>query len=223
MNSFRHIIIVAGGTGSRIKNNLPKQFIEINGKPIIIHTLEKFYTFDASIQAYIAVHPEFMNHLHSLITSYFPEKNIQLIKGGETRFHSVKNALSLLKNHLGIVGIHDAARPMVSVLTIEKCFSEAAIKGNAIPTVPVNDSIRKIDNGCSYAVNRNHYKIVQTPQCFAIDQIQRAFEQDYDPSFTDDAGVFEKAGGHIHLVEGNVENSKITYPSDLIIAQHYLQ
>lgn len=223
MNSFRHIIIVAGGTGSRIDGSLPKQFIEINGKPLIIYTLEKFFQFDDAIRVYIAVHGDYIAHMQTLISKYFANKTIEVTIGGETRFHSVKNALSLLKNQLGITGIHDAARPMVSVQTIEKCFNQASITGNAIPAIPINDSIRKIENGKNYSVNRNTYRIIQTPQCFAIDSIRKAFEQKYDSSFTDDASVFEKAGGTIRLVEGNIENIKITYPSDLIIAQHYLK
>jgi 2-C-methyl-D-erythritol 4-phosphate cytidylyltransferase len=219
----KHILIVAGGTGSRINNSLPKQFIEINNKPIIIHTIERFISFEPEIHLYIAVHPDFLEHMRKLIADYFPGKEISITIGGETRFHSVLNGLKMISTDSGIVGIHDAARPLVSSETIKRCFSVAAEKGNAIPFISVNESLRHVTNDDNMAVNRNEYRIIQTPQCFQVGLIKKAFKQAYNSAFTDDASVMEKAGYKINLVEGNTENIKITYPIDLIIAQHYLK
>ncbi len=223
MSNKKYIIIVAGGTGSRINNSVPKQFIEINGKPIIVYTINKFYAFDPNIQVCIAVHPDYTNHLESLLKNYFPDKNILYTQGGETRFHSVKNALELIKDNEAVIGIHDAARPMVSVETIQRCFDTAQKNGNATPAIPVNESLRLVKENKNAAVLRSDYRIIQTPQCFQSELIKKAFTQPYDHSFTDDASVLEQAGHSIYLVEGNPENIKITYPSDLIIAQHLLK
>lgn len=222
MNTQKHLIIVAGGTGSRIKNELPKQFIEINGTPIIVHTLQKFFQYNPSILVYIAVHKDYETHLKLVLHKFLPEKKIEITVGGNTRFHSVKNALNLVPSK-GIVAIHDAARPMVSLETITRCFKTAQTNGNATPCVSVNESLRQVSGKNNKAVNRSDFKIIQTPQCFKVELIKKAFEQSYHESFTDDASVFEKAGHHIVLTEGNVENIKITYPIDLILAQHLLK
>lgn len=223
MSANNHIIIVAGGTGSRMNNALPKQFIEINGKPVIIHTLEKFYSFDPEIKVYIAIHENYSELLNSLLKTFFFEKKIQNTVGGETRFHSVKNALALIEDPNGIVGIHDAARPMVSIQTIRNCFQTALLKSNAIPAIEINESIRKVNKNGNVSVNRKEFKIIQTPQCFKIDLLKNAFELPYLPEFTDDASVVEKAGHKINLVEGNPENMKITYAFDLRIAGLFLK
>ncbi len=223
MDYEKHILIVAGGTGSRINNSLPKQFIEINNKPVIIHTIERFIAFDKDINIYISVHTDFMQHMQKLVAEFFPGKNIQLTDGGETRFHSVQNGLKMISSDSGVVGIHDAARPLVNTETIKRCFDSAAEKGNAVPCISINESLRQINADKNVAVNRTDYKIIQTPQCFNVSLIKKALEQTYIPEFTDDASVLEKAGHKINLVEGNTENIKITYPVDLIIAEHYLK
>lgn len=217
-----NVVIVAGGTGSRMHSNIPKQFIEIKGKPIIVHTIEKFIEFDEYINIIVSVHPEYMTDANFMLAEFFPEKNIHLVAGGETRFHSVKNGLNAIANKNDIVGIHDAARPFVSVDTIRRCFETAALKGNAIPVVPVNESLRLVTNGINKAVSREDYKIVQTPQCFVVSTIKEAFHQEYSPFFTDDATVLEGMGENICLVEGNPENIKITNPYDLTFAELYL-
>lgn len=223
MNYSQHnVVIVAGGTGSRMHSNIPKQFIEIKGKPIIVHTIEKFIEFDEYINIIVSVHPEYMTDANFMLAEFFPEKNIHLVAGGETRFHSVKNGLNAIVNRNDIVGIHDAARPFVSVDTIRRCFETAALKGNAIPVVPVNESLRLVTNGINKAVSREDYKIVQTPQCFVVSTIKEAFLQEYSPFFTDDATVLEGMGENICLVEGNPENIKITNPYDLTFAELYL-
>lgn len=223
MPNQEHIIIVAGGSGKRIKGNIPKQFIEVNGKPLLVYTIEKFLSYNPEINMCIVVHKDYLQHLNDLLKKYFPSKNIATTIGGDTRFNSVKNGLELIEESNSVVGIHDAARPMVSVDTIKRCFETAAQKGNAIPVVDVNESIRVIENNSNKAVNRTNYKVIQTPQCFNTTAIKKAFEQDYSILFTDDASVLEKTGEKIILVEGNTENIKITHDTDLILAQHLLK
>lgn len=221
-HSQYNIIIVAGGTGSRMQSTVPKQFIEIKGKPILIHTIQKFIEFDEFINVIVCLHKDYMSDANFMLAEYFPDKNIQIVVGGETRFHSVKNGLSCISNKNDIVGIHDAARPFVSMETIKRCFETAAKKGNAIPVSPINESIRMVTNSINKAVSRDDYKIVQTPQCFLVSKIKEAFEQDYSPFFTDDATVLEGMDETINLVEGNFENIKITNPYDLKFAELYL-
>ena len=223
MTGQEYIIIVAGGSGKRIKSNIPKQFIEVNGKSLIVYTIEKFFAYNPAIGMCIVVHRDYLQHLNDLIKKYFPGKTIRTTIGGDTRFDSVKKGLELMEPDNTVVGIHDAARPMVSVETIKRCFETAAQKGNATPVINVTDSLRVIENNSNKAVNRNNYKVIQTPQCFNASAIKKAFEQDYSSLFTDDASVLEKTGGKIFLVEGNVENIKITHDTDLILAQHLLK
>lgn len=217
-----NVIIVAGGTGTRMQSNVPKQFIEIHQKPILIHTIEKFFDFDEFINVIVCVHKDYVTEANFMLAEFFPEKNIQVVLGGETRFHSVKNGLNSISNKNDIVGIHDAARPLVSVETIKRCFETAAQKGNAIPVIPVNESLRMVTNTINKAVSRDDYQIVQTPQCFVVSKIKEAFEQPYSPFFTDDATVLEGMDETIYLVEGNTENIKITNPEDLKKAELYL-
>lgn len=217
-----NIIIVAGGKGSRMQSAVPKQFLEIHGKPVLVHTIEKFVEFDEHINVVVVVHKDYITDANFMLAEYFPENNIQIVAGGETRFHSVKNGLKCIANKNDVVGIHDAARPLVSIETIKRCFETAAQKGNAIPVVPVNESLRMVTNGINKAVSRDDYKIVQTPQCFVVSKIKEAFEQVYSPFFTDDATVLEGMDETIYLVEGNTENIKITNPEDLKKAEFYL-
>ncbi|MES2133971.1 MAG: 2-C-methyl-D-erythritol 4-phosphate cytidylyltransferase [Bacteroidota bacterium] len=221
-HSQYNVIIVAGGTGTRMQSTVPKQFIEIKGKPILIHTIEKFIEFDEFINIVVCVHHDYLTDANFMLAEYFPEKNIHTVVGGETRFHSVKNGLNCIANKNDIVGIHDAARPFVSVDTIKRCFETAAKQGNAIPVSPVNESLRMISNGINKAVSREDYKIIQTPQCFIVSKIKEAFNQEYSPFFTDDATVLEGMDERIYLVEGNPENIKITNPYDLKFAELYL-
>lgn len=219
----QYIIIVAGGTGSRMKTDIPKQFLEVGGEAIIIRTVRRFLEYDSEIKIIISVHKDFRIYTEELLLkSGLANRSIQLTEGGMTRFDSVKNGLLLIKDNSAIVGIHDAARPFVSTQTISNCFKTAVNKGNAIPCIPVNESLRMTDQDLSQAVKRDQYKVVQTPQCFRVSEIKEAFLQPYNPSFTDDATVLEFAGGTIHLVEGNIENIKITSPFDLLIANAIL-
>lgn len=223
MSAQEHIIIVAGGSGKRIKANIPKQYIEVNGKPLIVYTIDVFFRYNPDINMCIVAHKDYLNYLNDLLRKYFPGKKILTTIGGDTRFESVRKGLQLIDADGAVVGIHDAARPMVSVDTIKHCFETAAQKGNAIPVINVTESIRVIENNTNKAINRSNYKVVQTPQCFNSILIKKAFEQDYSSLFTDDASVLEKTGEKIFLVEGNIENIKITHDTDLILAQHLLK
>lgn len=221
--SKNYVIIVAGGTGSRMRSDVPKQFLKISGTPVIVLSMQKFYEFDPHIQIVIAVHKDFEKQLNSIIHKYFPLKKVLVTIGGETRFHSVKNALNLVPTTASVVGVHDAARPFVSAEVIKNCYATAAKKGNAIPAVTLFESIRQVDVKKNKAVDRTNYKIIQTPQCFKVSLLKKAFTKKYSPKFTDDATVLESIGEKINLVEGNFENIKITNPNDLLIAKAYFK
>lgn len=216
------VIIVAGGTGSRMNNELPKQLIEINDKPVIVYSIEKFQLFNKDIQVIISLHKDYFD-LFEKIKSRFNLKNIQVVPGGDTRYQSVKNALAVLNPDTTIVGVHDAARPLVSLQTIQKTYMAAEQHGAAIPVIDMNESLREINGRESKAVDRTKFKIVQTPQCFKKDILLKAYDMPYSPLFTDDASMVEKTGHQIFITEGNKENIKITYPQDLIVAQTLLQ
>lgn len=215
-------IIVAGGIGNRMKNELPKQFIPINGKEIIIYTIRKFRQYDPALKIIVAVNKNYIDLLKKILTENKIE-NVAIVEGGEKRFHSVKNALAICKEPGAVIGIHDAARPLVSVQTIKNCFETAQQKGNASPAITIAETIRESVNGSNKAANRDNFKIIQTPQCFIASKIKAAFELPYSENFTDDASVLEAHGEKINLVEGNVENIKITHPRDLIIAKALLE
>lgn len=219
----QYVIIVAGGKGSRMQSNTPKQFIEINGEAIIVRTIKAFLNYNSLIKIIISVHKDFKVYLEELLIKHGLNKNnIQITLGGETRFQSVKNGLSLIEDQNAIVGIHDAARPFVSIQTIKTCYDTAKEKGNATPFVFVTDTIRKVDGQFNSSVDRSLFRIIQTPQCFLASKIKDAFAQEYNPIFTDDASVLEYNGEKINLVEGNIENIKITTPFDLSIAKTLL-
>ena len=218
MNHQKCVIIVAGGMGSRMQADLPKQFLELCGRPILIHSIMAFAEAINDIRVVVvlpAAQIEFWQKLCNRHEFTLPH---DIVEGGATRFHSVKNGLSLLHDE-GLVAIHDGVRPLVSKQTITGCFYEAAIHGCAVPVVPVIDSVREVTGSTSRMLNRTALRLIQTPQVFDIASLKKAYEQEYTPSFTDDASVFEKAGYHIHLTEGNVENIKITTPNDLIVAE----
>ncbi len=217
-----YVIIVAGGTGTRMKSKTPKQFLEINKTPVIVLCIKKFLKYKKNISIVIAVHPAFKKELAAICQKYFPKQRIDVVFGGETRYHSVKNALEMIPKEEGVVGIHDAARPFVNVEVIRNCYSVAAKRGNAIPAITVSESIRKASSKKNKAVDRNEFKIIQTPQCFNVKLIKKAFTKKYSKKFTDDATVLENIDEKINLVEGNYENIKITNPNDMIIAKAYM-
>jgi len=215
-------LIVAGGSGTRMKGKLPKQFLELNGKPVLMHTFEAFLRYDSEIN-FVLVLPEVqLLNWKKLCVKYDFNITHSVVSGGETRFQSVKNGLSEIKED-GIVFIHDGVRPLVSVQTIKNCFKTASEKGNALPVISPAESVREVTNGNNKAVDRSRYFLVQTPQTFKVSVIKKAYGQPYQEKFTDDASVLENTGVKIHLVEGNRENIKITYPEDLLIASAFCE
>ena len=182
---------------------IPKQFLEISGKPIVMHTIEKFYSFDNSISIILVLPEQHISLWHKLVEKHNFNIPLQLVNGGETRFNSVKNGLKMIKN--GIVAIHDAVRPLVSADTIKRAFETAILKGNAIPSIKINDSLRILDNYGNKPLDRTLVRIIQTPQCFDVKLIKKAHDQPFDITFTDDASVLENLGEKINLIEGNQE------------------
>lgn len=216
-----YAIIVAGGKGMRMGKDLPKQFLPIDGTPILMHTLQAFYDYDPSMTLIVVLPSDQQAYWSKLCGDYHFTIPHVVVKGGETRFHSVKNGLSCIKGE-GLVAVHDGVRPFVHCDTIDRCFAAAQESGAAVPVVEVVDSLRKVEDEESNAVSRREYRIVQTPQVFDISLLKEAYKQPYTVDFTDDASVVEAYGRKISLVEGNRENIKITSPFDLIIAEAFL-
>jgi 2-C-methyl-D-erythritol 4-phosphate cytidylyltransferase len=213
---------MAGGSGTRMKTEIPKQFIEIAGLPVIMHTILKFEQFDPEIQIIIVLPENQFDLWAELCKKHNFTKIFKLAKGGETRFHSVKNGLKMIDSE-GIVFIHDAVRPLVSVQTLQDCLDTVIVKGNALPVIPVTDSVRISEKDSSFPSDRSKIFLVQTPQTFLTSQIISAYNNVTHSDFTDDATVLESTGVVINLVEGNRENIKITTPADLIIAEAFLK
>lgn len=212
-----YALIVAGGSGRRMESDIPKQFLELNGRPVLMHTIERFKNYNDAIEI-IAVLPEDqLRYWADLQKKYSFEIPHTLVKGGSDRFFSVRNGLKFVTG-TGLVAIHDGVRPLVSTETIRRCFETAEKYGNAIPVISPADSLRMETDQGSIPVNRQFIKQVQTPQVFNIDLIKKAYLQEFCPDFTDDSTVVEKTGERIILVEGNRENIKITNPVDLLIA-----
>ncbi|MGQ0827111.1 MAG: 2-C-methyl-D-erythritol 4-phosphate cytidylyltransferase [Bacteroidota bacterium] len=218
----KYIIIVAGGTGTRMKSQIPKQFIELQGKPILMHTIEKFVKAIPQINIIVVLSKQLHDEWEELCKKYNFKHIIQLTDGGETRFHSVRHGLALVPANC-VVGVHDAARPFVSSKTIINAFEHAEKNGNASPVVPLTESVREVQGGNNKAIDRSKIFIVQTPQCFHSDLLKKAFVQEYRSTFTDDASVVEAMGEKINLIDGNYENIKITTPQDLIIAKALME
>lgn len=204
-----------------MNTELPKQFLLVGQKPIIIRTIEQFIAFDANINLIIVLPQNYHDYFFEIAKKHQLNHPFLLVNGGNTRFQSVKNGLQVITSN-GIVGIHDAVRPFVSVSTLQNCYSTAKKLGNAVPYTPVVESLREITKTGNVAVSRDRFKIIQTPQCFNISLLKQAFQVNYQESFTDDATVFEHSGQKINLVIGNPENIKITTPVDLTIAQAYI-
>ena len=214
------VIIVAGGKGLRMGGDLPKQYIPIQGKPILMRTIEAFHQFNAAMQIILVLPADHQSYWKELCTQYSFTIKHEVAQGGETRFHSVNNGLQLAKGE--IVGVHDGVRPFVSQEVIERCYKMTEKTGATIPVIPVVESVRLVQDGQSEAVNRDAYRLVQTPQVFSAEVLRKAYMQEFNSLFTDDASVVEAAGHAITLVEGNRENIKITTPFDLKISSALL-
>lgn len=218
----RTVIIVAGGKGMRMGGSLPKQFIPLQGKPVLMHTLDTFYQWDAGAEILLVIPEEQVSYWTMLCEELNCTVPHRIIYGGDTRFHSVKNALNETEGRGGLIAVHDGVRPFVSPEVIASCYTVAGIWGAAIPVVPVIESVREINGGENRPFDRNRLCIVQTPQVFRADLLRRAYGQPYHERFTDDASLVEATGHGIRLVDGNRENIKITTPADLIYAAFLL-
>ena len=218
----RGCIIVAGGNGSRMGSGLPKQFLPVGGTPVLMHTIRNFYDFDPTLQLIVVLPADQIESWHKLCKIHNLDILHQVTAGGDTRFQSVKNGLALV-NDCELIAVHDGVRPLVSHKTLERCFSGAAEFGAAIPVLPANESVRQGTMEKSVPVDRSHYFLVQTPQIFNASIIQKSYLQTWIPEFTDDASVAEHSGTAVHLVLGNRENIKITFPEDVEIAELFLK
>jgi 2-C-methyl-D-erythritol 4-phosphate cytidylyltransferase len=218
----RSVIIVAAGSGTRMNPDIPKQFLLLNGIPLLMHSVHAFLRFDPSIQIIIALPRSYKSLWETLCIKHDFHPEHEVIAGGETRVQSVKNALTLVR-HTGCTAIHDGVRPLVSDETIQKAFFEAELFGNAVPVIPVNESVRMMEGASNQPVSRDTLYIVQTPQVFKTVLIKKAYSLIGSDDFTDDATILETSGEKIHLVAGNRENIKITWPVDLLVAEALLK
>jgi len=214
-------IIVAGGTGQRMGTALPKQFLAIEGKSILLHTIGQFVTAFADINFIIVLPADYIQEGQALITSSVLSQPFQFVAGGDTRFQSVKNGLAQADPD-AIVFVHDAVRCLLTPDLIQRCYQQAIEKGSAIPAVSSTDTIRITEGTKHHVVDRTNVMMIQTPQTFNAALLKKAFEQAYQPSFTDEANVLEASGKEVYLIEGEYENIKITRPLDLAIAEYIL-
>jgi 2-C-methyl-D-erythritol 4-phosphate cytidylyltransferase len=221
MNLSEHALIVAGGKGTRIKSKIPKQFIELNGKPVLLHTLEAFYQYSPGINVVLVLPKDDLETWQSIIKKYDFTKKVTLQEGGDTRFQSVKNGLDKIEGE-GLVAIHDGVRPLVSPDIIGASFRLAAVHKTAVAAVRLKESIRMTDQDNTKAMDRSKFRLIQTPQTFDLQLIKQAYQLKEDSSLTDDASVAERAGHVISLFEGSYRNIKITTEEDLLIAQSLL-
>lgn len=217
-------VIVAGGSGSRMQSDIPKQFILMGGQPILMHTIARFYHYDPAIQIILVLPENQIEWWEELCLEYNFVIRVQIVPGGKTRFQSVRNGLNAIESGFKntFVAIHDGVRPFVSNEVLNRSFEEALIFDNAITCVSLKDSVRLMEGGVSIHVDRSLYRLVQTPQTFRFELI-KDFYQEEKGHFTDDASVAEFHGMKIHLTEGNYENIKITTPEDLVIGEAFLR
>jgi 2-C-methyl-D-erythritol 4-phosphate cytidylyltransferase len=216
-----YAIIVAGGSGSRMQSEIPKQFLLINGRPVLMHTIEAFFSSSFIPEIIVVLSTDFQSHWKKLCIEHNFIIPHQIVNGGEQRFQSVKNGLKSIKSP-AIVAIHDAVRPCVPMDVIDSAFKQAELQGNAVAAVESRDSVRQKTDVGSLSVNRDSIYLVQTPQIFSIEILNKAYEQEYRSDFTDDASVVESSGVTIWLIDGDRRNLKITYPEDILVAGTYL-
>ena len=215
-----YVIIVAGGKGLRMGSDIPKQFLPIAGKPVLMRTLERFRAYSSALQIILVLPEAQQDYWQELCKQYDFKVDYQLANGGQTRFHSVQNGLALVPDDAeGVVGVHDGVRPFPSIDVIRNCYDTARTAKAVIPVIPVVETVRQLKSDGSITVPRDHYRLVQTPQTFDIQLLKAANRQPYNDGFTDDASVVESYGHDITLVEGNRENIKITTPYDIVVAE----
>lgn len=220
----QYVIIVAGGKGLRMGGDLPKQFIPLAGKPVLMHTLENFYSFSSDIDIILVLPHDHQQYWRNLCEEYGFDVPHRIADGGETRFHSVRNGLALVDDNDAVVAVHDGVRPFVSHSVIRSCFDMAAAGRAVVPVTGVVETVRRLEHdGTSVTVPRGNYRLVQTPQVFPVRMLKDAYSADYREDFTDDASVVEAMGIRVELAEGNRENIKITTPFDMIVAEALCQ
>lgn len=217
----QYALIVAGGSGQRIKSEIPKQFLELNGRPVLMHTLDKFILANPQISLILVLPQAHRSLWEELCIQHNFLQPHQIVIGGVSRFQSVQKGLSSCKKQ-GLISIHDGVRPLVSPELILNLYRSAKEKESAIPVCPMVESIRKIEGNESSAADRRAFVSVQTPQCFSSELIKRAYLQEEQPHFTDDASVIEALGEKVYSIPGEADNIKITRPIDVIIAEQLL-
>ncbi len=217
----RYIIIVAGGKGLRMGGEIPKQFRLIAGRPVLMRTVEAFLAAYSDIHVVLVLPHAQQAYWAALCQDYAFRTPMTIADGGATRFHSVQNGLALIPDEDEcIVGVHDGVRPFVSPEVIRRCYENARTQGATVPVVPVVETVRQLlPDGSSRSVDRDEYRLVQTPQTFPLSMLRRAYAQPYVPAFTDDASVVQSLGLPVYLVEGNRQNIKLTTPEDLMLAE----
>jgi 2-C-methyl-D-erythritol 4-phosphate cytidylyltransferase len=217
-----YAIIVGGGSGSRMNSDVPKQFLVLNGRPVLMRTIEAFYSSELQPEIIVVLNTGF----HAYWTQLCKDHNFtiphQLAAGGSQRFHSVKNGLQYVQDN-SVVAIHDAVRPLVTQNLITAAFHQAKEKGSAVAAIKSKDSVRQQTSNGTIGLNRDEIYLIQTPQVFRSEILNKAYEQEYTNEFTDDASVVERSGEAIALIEGDVMNLKITFPEDILLAGIYLQ
>ena len=215
-----YIIIVAGGKGLRMGGHLPKQFMPLHGKPVLMHTIERFRAYSDELKIILVLPHEQQDYWRQICQKHNFTIEHTVVDGGQTRFHSSQNGVAAVPDDAtGVIGIHDGVRPFVSEETIARCFEAARQFGAALPVLPVTDTLRRVTDDGGYNVQRNDYRTVQTPQTFDAQLLKQAFKQPYSDNFTDDASVVEALGHKVTMVDGNRENIKLTTPFDLVVAE----
>lgn len=218
-----YAVIVAGGSGTRMNASLPKQFLILNGKPVIMHTIFAFFASPQKPEIIVVLNKQYFDSWKDLCRKYQFNIKHKLVAGGSTRFYSVKEALDLIEE-TSVIAIHDAVRPLINVNIIAEAYEKALNNGNAVVAVPSKDSVRLQEaDGISKSLNRNQVFLVQTPQTFQSQLLKKAYEQEYQENFTDDASVVESSGVQINLLPGDPDNFKITFPIDLQVAELILK
>jgi 2-C-methyl-D-erythritol 4-phosphate cytidylyltransferase len=221
MKMQKSVIITAGGIGKRMGSELPKQFLVLGGKPVLVHTLELFFKYDPNIEIILTLPNEWRGYWETVIDKYFCRVPHIIVNGGEERYHSIQNALKQCSG--SFIAVHDGVRPFVSFETLERCFSALNQHEAVVPVLKLKESIRQTNENSTNAVDRSNYRLVHTPQCFHVDVLRQAYQQDYHDKVTDDACLVEELGYTIHLVESNEENIKLTTQFDLLIAETIVQ
>lgn len=217
----KSVIITAGGIGKRMGSDLPKQFLVLGGKPILVHTLELFFKYDPHIEIILTLPNEWRGYWETVIDKYYCRVPHIVVNGGEERYHSIQNALKRCSG--SVIAVHDGVRPFVSFETLDRCFSALNHYEAVIPVLKLKESIRQTNENSTNAVDRSNYRLVHTPQCFRAEALHKAYEQSYHEKVTDDACLVEEIGYTIHLVESNEENIKLTTPFDFLIAETIIQ